>query len=350
MSKKTSIILIVILLAVALALIGLMGAVLAYGQFASPTAPFRRPYERELELVNTQTLSLEQIKQISAEYISEDLILLQGDGDQLILREYMNQNNPDLLASITSQNGRIQIRHGRRSNRGFNLFGWGSLNHFRGRIELVVPASYREELTLSTVSGDLTTLHKDGSSASWELEVFALSSTSGDIVFGDVKASDLLASTVSGDVYFGQIGADRLVCTSTSGDISCMQVRGVANVSTVSGDVVLGDSYNRGQQDGNGITGGTVSVTSGHILLSPGTLTENLTISSISGDVTLALPQTASFSLDAHTVSGDISSRVAGFSIDRRSASGAVGDSPLHSVRLDTTSGDILIKEISSVY
>ena len=139
---------------------------------------------------------------------------------------------------------------------------------------------------------------------------------SGSISASEV-AGDITASTGSGDVTVTQAGPGTVRVNVASGDAHIRGVQGALQVDSASGSVIVQGTPGGGWQ-----------------------------ISSASGDVTLELPQSVAFNLEARSSSGDIESThpvtMTG-AIDRRSVNGQVrGGGPL--VRVRTSSGDIRIR------
>jgi len=72
-----------------------------------------------------------------------------------------------------------------------------------------------------------------------------------------------------------------------------------------------------------------------------------MSLSTVSGDITLYLPEDASFDLDISTVSGEINSgfKVLIDSVSKRRLQGEVGDGGIN-IELKTVSGDISLRKL----
>ena len=102
--KRTIVILIVVLALLALALLGVMIAGIVNGGLN-----LGRVWPGSAGLVNTQTLSLEGVDTLSVDYISESVRFYAGNGDEVVVKEYMNRDEQELFARITREGGTLRI-------------------------------------------------------------------------------------------------------------------------------------------------------------------------------------------------------------------------------------------------
>jgi hypothetical protein len=181
-----------------------------------------------------------------------------------------------------------------------------------------------------------------------------IQSTSGDIEASQIAAG-LDIKTTSGDISLNEIVGPLSIVT-TSGDISLedSQVLG-ANIATTSGEVYLDGVTNTViVQTISGdvvIDGGNqarleLSSTSGKISYRGTLASGSHLLNSISGEVSLNLPESSSFVIDANSISGEISSD---FPINTTISSentlqGQVGSGDAL-LQINTTSGDINIEQ-----
>jgi hypothetical protein len=174
-------------------------------------------------------------------------------------------------------------------------------------------------ITYDIVTPAQTRLHSatgSGSSSAQGLTGPAeASSGSGDVRLNEIGA-DVTAHTGSGEITISGVkGALR--ASSGSGDIRADQIAGAITASTGSGDVRLtqageGDvevSTGSGTVEVNGVKGAVQIGTGSGNITAEGTPAGNWMIHTGSGDLTVELPQQASFDLYAHTGSGRIDSR-----------------------------------------
>jgi len=168
-----------------------------------------------------------------------------------------------------------------------------------------------------TVPSDTAVTTRSGSGDQW------IGAVSGRV---DIRAG-------SGDINIGPVGAD-VTAKTGSGDISVSGASGTVHLTTGSGDV-----------EGRDLRGGVdIHTASGDINLD-GRPTADWSAAAASGDVRVRFPSNASFTLDASTSSGSISTNhavVADADRSRRRLAGPSGGGGPR-VRLATASGSIEI-------
>ncbi len=149
-------------------------------------------------------------------------------------------------------------------------------------------------------------------------------------------------TTSSGDITTNG-GSGRVSLTTSSGDIKASNISGQMTLSTSSGDVTATNASASGNS--------SFHTNSGDITYR-GSLAPNgsYIFSASSGDIDLTLPANAAFQVvQATTDSGDIDSDFSGVNIARGSssatASGTVGSAPYAQISLQTSSGDIHIRQ-----
>jgi hypothetical protein len=184
-------------------------------------------------------------------------------------------------------------------------------------------------VVLSTVSGEIHASDLEGG--------LTAGTTSGEVQLNNVVGK-LEVNTISGDVQLEDGKVDGATVNTTSGKVQLEGVAGALNIGTVSGDVAVRDAHDSQL---------TISTTSGEVEYS-GDLAQggSNSVNSISGDVTLALPEDAGIRLDASTISGSISSGVELNNREEglRSLKGIAGDGATN-LTIGTTSGDISIEK-----
>lgn len=185
-----------------------------------------------------------------------------------------------------------------------------------GKVQLVVETPGGTDAVVNTAAGDVTSRAELGelrvrtSSGDVHVELarrLEAHSASGDLRVGDVVDAQL--STASGDIRV-RSATGRLGASSASGDITVERLGGTVEAATTSGDVRL-------QRCG----------------------ADDITVKTVSGDVTIGLPSGIRVEPEISTLSGNT-----------RMPSGrpAPGDGPRRTVRLRvrTVSGDIRIDRV----
>lgn len=257
------------------------------------------------ELANTQSLDLTGIRLIEISYLSEDVTLHRHDENRITVKEYMNKQGEEFHADILVEKDRISISHGRRKN----------LKDYRGYTEIFLPQSYRENLDIFTVSGNI------GASASYRFKTFRAESTSGKISLSGITAGQMHIGTISGDVTLNELDSrpetTRFSVKSSSGDIRVQNAAGCGNFESTSGDMKIDFTE----------------------------IIHNIISSSISGKISLKIPEAAGFSLRADTIIGKISAfRSDAIAVDGKKASGDRKGTFSPSIDLSTISGDITLE------
>jgi len=148
------------------------------------------------------------------------------------------------------------------------------------------------------------------------------------------------AKTVSGNIKLNNIKGNVEVKT-VSGQVSARQIKGGIRANSVSGNLIFRDSQ------------GSLSylhTTSGKIEAELTAIDEDassMSLSTVSGGITLYLPEDASFDLDISTVSGEINTKfkVLVESISKNQLQGEVGDGGIN-IELNTISGDISLRKL----
>ena len=137
---------------------------------------------------------------------------------------------------------------------------------------------------------------------------------SGSIAIENVSAKDMDLDTVSGLIDVSDCAVDAIKVVSISGEMTIGGIFGSARLNSTSGAVWFTDGS-------DGI--------------------KELEIGTVSGDVTMQLPQGAGFNMMVSTVSGDVSSV---FELVKNGSNYVYGDASAD-FDIDTVSGDITIQE-----
>jgi len=210
---------------------------------------------------------------------------------------------------------------------------WNSLDptsSLKVDYELWVPLS--AETKAESVSGAIEIMERNN-------DVWA-KSVSGSIEMERIKG-DAEAKTTSGEIKITKVEGESIIADSTSGKVSLQEVTGIIEAHSVSGRVKIADS--KGAAKSIRTTSGSIWVELTEIIESP----PDMVLTSVSGDVTLLLPDTISAEIDARTTSGRISLEfkvlVEG-EIEKRRLQGTIGEGGIR-ITLKTTSGDISLEK-----
>jgi DUF4097 and DUF4098 domain-containing protein YvlB len=96
-----------------------------------------------LELVNSQTLDINLVKNLTISYSSDNIVLLESNDSSLVLKEFMTRSSPEYFAKIENSQDTININGGRRP--------W----LIRTRIEIYIPKIYIDNLSVNLRSGNI---------------------------------------------------------------------------------------------------------------------------------------------------------------------------------------------------
>lgn len=330
--------------------------------------------ESKLQLVNTLTLGMKEIDSIRIKYYYDDVVFYKSNSDELVVKEFKNFTPEKSNLARSNNNGNKVTIMG-----DDNTASWFTRRD--GRAEIYLPKEYSGKLDISTTSGNIS------SDLLLKAPAFQISSNSGDIALNKVYAKNINASTSSGNITFNRAEGKRDI-SSTSGDIEVYNGSGDSSFSTSSGyitiensDGVLDATANSGDieihhskgdkelktssgyitlDDSDGFvkataSSGDISVTgarggaeiktsSGYINLELTKLTDNIKLTASSGDVELRLPTATAFQFTASASSGDIETSFddsLSYNKKGNHATGMVGENPITSINIQTTSGYI---------
>jgi lia operon protein LiaG len=266
---------------------------------------------KEENLVNEREIGLEHIDTIEIAYRWEEINLFRSNTDSLVIKEYMSRDNSNYYAAINTSNGRLIIERGKRP--------LGILfNTFNVRVEVYLPASYRNAITVKATSGRIK-------------------------ADGELVCSDITIENSSGSISVNTITAEAAHFKTSSGSIAIKNITGDVTAEASSGRIEL-----------NLAGGGLIAKTSsGSIRCTVSESAGDISLTASSGSVTLNLPETLAFNFSSRTSSGSLSTPFSDklFSpvSDRHSAQGLVGGSAsgtIPAIHIKTTSGSIRVKWI----
>lgn len=343
--------------------------------------------ESDLQLVNTQNVSMENITSIEIEYSSDDVVFYTSDTDELILKEYKTFiPEEDELSKVTASGNELSIKGGRyRSNFSIKT-NFINIKNIYCKNEIYLPADYAGKIAVRTSSGNIT------SNLSFHLSEFKANCNSGNVSLNEVYASSIEAASSSGNITIQKAEGDERRISSTSGDITVSEGSGESEFESSSGNITVAKASGKltaeansgdiriSDSDGDkeiktssgnimirnssGIVNisassgeveadipkgaGVISTNSGNITLELSEVSDDIELEASSGEVTLVLPEAAGFKFKADTSSGTIRTFFddkLSFDEDREHASGAVGASSDTDIRINTTSGNINVKD-----
>lgn len=103
-------------------------------------------HRQSSQLANEITFSLNGISEVTISYDEENVTFYESESNELTVKEYMTENKSSYHAKVDQRSDGIKISEG-----GKPLFKDG----FSRYIEVYLPASYHENLTVTTTDGNI---------------------------------------------------------------------------------------------------------------------------------------------------------------------------------------------------
>lgn len=232
---------------------------------------------KSAQMTNELRFSLKGISSLTLSYDEEKITIFESDSDALVIKEYMTESKSSYYAKVTEGNESIYISEG-----GKPFFKDG----FSRYIEVYLPESYRENLTVTSTNGDI-----DFSGMNLDLSMLRVDNSSGNIRLDNAVASNIHLSSTSGTLYLGNIEANQISLETTSGSVICTKLNG---------NVIY----------------------------------------------TLTLPKNLEFEFQATTKNGSVSTNFQqDVTVNGHTTSGSVGSNPTITVKVETNNGDIEVTQ-----
>lgn len=273
-------------------------------------------------LVNTVTFNLEPYSGIRLDYDAEDIHVLEGEPGQVVLKEFMNENNKTFYAKTTVKDSELLITEGKRPRR----------SAFVSYVELYIPAKYDQNLSLHSTSGNLTSTFPLNVAGTLHLDT-----TRGAITGQNITADTLIIGATHGNVNLQDMDAKTLQIKTTNANTTMERISGDITYASKGGDLTL-----------EAVSGsGTFTVTgNGELELSFTEVKGDLTARTKNGDIRLTLPDSLEFKFLAATQEGVLDTSFnEQLATAGNNSSGIIGASPSVSVELAARNGNITVKK-----
>ncbi|NNF07679.1 MAG: DUF4097 family beta strand repeat protein [Candidatus Eisenbacteria bacterium] len=286
---------------------------------------------------DTQDFSLDGPGLVEVDASIHDIYITRGSGSEVVVKvtmevkssskekaeDYIENHKP----TYDQRGNDIIIDARSKKKNWWKKFNWKKFEA-KSRIDIEVPKG--TELVLDTASGDLSVRADLG-----DVPV-SCNTASGDIEL-DGSATNLRMGTASGDIDVSISNtAESMDLSTASGDIMVRGSTHEANISTASGTIEV-----------DGLRGdANLSTASGDVVAAWDQVdtSNEIEISTASGDVDVYLPESIEIDGFASTVSGRIRSDFGGKSNKRRSQVHFDGGRDALFLEVDTASGDISIR------
>lgn len=350
----------VVIIALALGtflVLGLTGVLNPFGWFNGSA---------NLELANRQVFTADEFNKLSVEYSSEGITILESMDGTIVLEEYMQNWEENMLAEISQSGDGISIKHGYRPN-GLSIF-----NGFRAQIKLYLPKEWLGDVHINTSSGGI---HSDDSfsinslfartnsggirlseiTAEGDINLetssggvsaesliaggdMALATNSGGITIDGAAAQNINATASSGGIRFGEATANTIDCKNNSGTITFEELNGRYELENTSGGIRIE----------GGINYGNAKTSSGGITAETDQMIGNISLSNTSGGCKLYVPRGSEFDFRGETNSGDVRAPEDDATFynerDDEEVTATFGSNPQYSVVMTASSGGVRLE------
>ncbi len=316
MSRKTSaVIRIVTWSLLAVFLIGILTIGLKGGSFFNFHLPFTG-FNGSFGYANSEeytvgggAVDMEGVQDIELNWNSGNVNITSYDGSQITFDETSQRSlEEDQRMRYLVKNGKLTIQF----CAPYRNFGFWNANIPDKTLEMKVPKALAGSLKEFEVSGVSAVIHADGLSA----KKLVVDNVSGSSVLTNIQADTLAMDTVSGEIEVSQAAVQSL------------------DFSGVSGDIIF---------RGEAVRVDTDSV-SGKTKIDSSVCPDKVSMSAVSGDLSLTIPDNKGFTAGYDSVSGDFTNDFPGTSKKGKSVYKDGGAS----FDFDTVSGDIEIKQSGS--
>lgn len=280
---------------------------------------------RAAQLENELAFPLDGVSEVIISYDEETVTFHEGEGEALVIQEYMTAHQSSCHARAEQTGGRIAISEG-----GKPLFD----GDFSRYIEIYLPASYHGSLTVTTTDGEI-----DLSGVALQLDTLRIDSTAGAVRLHTVEAQSLALSTTSGALAADRLEAGTVRIDTTSGDFSCGQLDGEVACTTTSGSLEVRSAAGSGSYQAS---------SEGELAVRYTEVTGDLSFYNKNGSIRVTLPAGLEFAFSATAKNGAVTTTFQeALCLDGGTASGTVGSQPTAAIRAETRNGDIEVTQES---
>lgn len=274
-------------------------------------------------MANEISFSLDGISEVAISYDEERVTFYESDSGRLVIKEYMTENKSRYYARAEQGGGRISISEG-----GKPFFKDG----FYRYVEVYLPASYLNALTITTTAGNI-----DLSDFDLQLSMLRIDSTAGTVKINNVSASDIYLSSTSGAFEIGKLEADSIKLQTTSGSVICDELIGRITYTSTSGNAEIKSAMGSGSYKVNN---------SGNLSIVYTQVTGDLYFFNKNDDISLTIPGDLNFEFEAATKNGSVTTTFQEYiTIDGRTMRGTVGSNPTVTIKTETNNGNIEVTQ-----
>ena len=280
-------------------------------------------HSQDPEVINEISFSLDGVSDVTISYYEELITFYPTEDNELLIKEYMTENKNSYHAQVKQTDDSIHISEGDKP-----FFK----SRFSRRIEVFLPNSYMEALTVTTTDGNI-----DLTDVDLRLSKLRIDSTSGRVDLESATASNIHLSTTSGTLNLGSLEAENIRLDTTSGNITCDELTGNVEYTSTSGNADIKSASGSGSYKANN---------SGKLNVNYVEVNGDLYLFNKNENINLTLPEDLSFEFEATTKNGSVSTTFQEcITMDGRTTSGVVGNNPTVSVKVETKNGNIEVSK-----
>lgn len=275
-----------------------------------------------LTLANEITFAPEGLSEITISYDEESVTFYESENGAVTVREYMTENKKSYYARMEKRDGSIKISEG-----GKPFFK----NGFTRCVEVYLPESYHESLSVTTTDGNI-----DISKPELSLTALFVDSTAGTVKLGAVEAKNIWLSSSGGAYDIDSLEAEKIKIDITSGSLSCERLDGDVAYTTTSGSADIRAASGLGSYRAEN---------SGELRVAYNEVLGDLSFYNKNGDIYVELPGELDFYFDAATKNGSVSTNFQeSIFSDPKTARSAIGEEPSVTVKAETKNGNIEVR------
>lgn len=255
------------------------------------------------------SIAVSDIDSITVDWVAGSVDITPYDGDEIYFVEYARRSlDENEVLQYTINNKTLTIKYREKQN--FSL--WDKMPE--KKLELLIPYTLAESLldfNVDSVSGAINaegirtdnlmlattsgTINATGLNA----DSMRLDTTSGAIRLSDIETNSLTLDTISGGILMRGVTAYKINANSTSGSITFEETYADnVDADTISGRVDIEGGF------------GDVSAgsTSGSVNIKSSEAPDAINVDTVSGSVTITIPETDNLSVSFDSVSGSFNS------------------------------------------
>ena len=252
-------------------------------------------------LQNEVCVGVGDVDRISISYTADNITILESEDDNLVLKEYLDNDDPEQFAQVTTSGSTIIIQQGARPE-----------STSRSYVEVYLPARFSGQLSITTTTGSINIR------PSLDIKNITWKSESGPITTSSISCDTMSVRTVSGRIDISQV----------SGDVFAKSVTSSIYIDDIDGS-------------------GSFESSSGTIDVSFVAVLGDITAANKTGKIKLYIPEDSRVALLATTTEGSIRSPFdddeVAFESETRLRAEHGGVAGRHSVNLSTGTGIIVI-------